>query len=634
MDHVILQGDDAARSPMADIPSFIEQQLPVSLLSKESYRERMAVHGQTLTALGSYWKGRKPLVLVRAVILGLLLPATDDPVRDRDIFLKLMLMDTDGLRRRKTVSIKAERAMELLPLNLHHEAFEDYRDKPRWRRSLPRVRRDQLELQAFDCMGTDEKLDHCSRAEEMPASAWDSVWPDVNEHLASFDIAVSSMPELVDALGHARFGHRPRVGDPFCGGGSIPFEAARIGCDAYASDLNPIACMLTWGALNIVGASQEVRDQIAEAQRQVAKALDQEVTTLGIEHDGDEGDIRLPVDAPTKWPHGWHVGRDGQPIPPAEQPYTVTCPRSGWQVPMVATLQVHEPTRTVLRLTVDATQKRYRLRPERAGNEADWKRAAEGTVVSENGDFFLRHNRGDGEIRVRIANRAKAFLYCLETRCPRTGWMVPMLPSREVAPKLGVVVRLEPDPEGRRFHIRVDSGVADREVAAAKADGTVKDNALDFQLGGQRHVTPITTLRGDVAVRSRYRTPEEAEADRASFAAAPNKYKDDAANKLRPWELTDVIPHADDIWQERLYCIQWLRPNGLVTFTEITAADEAREQRAILEVQRNLTDWQRDGLVPNMAIEPGLKTDEPILYSRMDLLASSGHLQLRLFWLI
>ena len=42
MDHVILQGDDAARSPMADIPSFIEQQLPVSLLSKESYRERMA----------------------------------------------------------------------------------------------------------------------------------------------------------------------------------------------------------------------------------------------------------------------------------------------------------------------------------------------------------------------------------------------------------------------------------------------------------------------------------------------------------------------------------------------------------------------------------------------------------------
>ncbi|HME23214.1 MAG TPA: hypothetical protein VKI44_18095, partial [Acetobacteraceae bacterium] len=26
-------------------------------------------------------------------------------------------------------------------------------------------------------------------------------------------------------------------------------------------------------------------------------------------------------------------------------------------------------------------------------------------------------------------NRAKAYLYCLETRCPKTGWMVPMAPS-------------------------------------------------------------------------------------------------------------------------------------------------------------------------------------------------------------
>ena len=165
MDHPLPQPAEGARPVLADVPSFIERQLPVSLLSKESYRERMAVHGQTLTALGSYWKGRKPLVLVRAVVLGLLLPATEDPVRDRDIFLKLMLMDAAGLRRRKTVSIKAERALELLPLNLHDEAFEDYQGKLRWCRSLPRVRRDELELQAFDGMGTDEKLDHCSRSE-------------------------------------------------------------------------------------------------------------------------------------------------------------------------------------------------------------------------------------------------------------------------------------------------------------------------------------------------------------------------------------------------------------------------------------------------------------------------------------
>ena len=41
-------------------------------------------------------KGRKPLVLVRAVVLGCLLPATDDPAKDLDIFLKLMAMDDEG----------------------------------------------------------------------------------------------------------------------------------------------------------------------------------------------------------------------------------------------------------------------------------------------------------------------------------------------------------------------------------------------------------------------------------------------------------------------------------------------------------------------------------------------------------
>jgi adenine-specific DNA methylase len=33
----------------------------------------------------------------------------------------------------------------------------------------------------------------------------------------------------------------PKVLDPFAGGGSIPMEASRLGCDAYAGDLNPLA---------------------------------------------------------------------------------------------------------------------------------------------------------------------------------------------------------------------------------------------------------------------------------------------------------------------------------------------------------------------------------------------------------
>lgn len=37
----------------------------------------------------------------------------------------------------------------------------------------------------------------------------------------------------------------PPVLDPFCGGGSIPLEAQRLGLNAQASDLNPVAVLIT-----------------------------------------------------------------------------------------------------------------------------------------------------------------------------------------------------------------------------------------------------------------------------------------------------------------------------------------------------------------------------------------------------
>lgn len=40
-------------------------------------------------------------------------------------------------------------------------------------------------------------------------------------------------------------GNPPPVLDPFCGGGSIPLEAQRLGLEAYGSDLNPVAVLIT-----------------------------------------------------------------------------------------------------------------------------------------------------------------------------------------------------------------------------------------------------------------------------------------------------------------------------------------------------------------------------------------------------
>ncbi len=42
----------------------------------------------------------------------------------------------------------------------------------------------------------------------------------------------------------ANGGRPPRVLDPFSGGGAIPLEALRLGCETYASDLNPVAVLI------------------------------------------------------------------------------------------------------------------------------------------------------------------------------------------------------------------------------------------------------------------------------------------------------------------------------------------------------------------------------------------------------
>lgn len=44
-------------------------------------------------------------------------------------------------------------------------------------------------------------------------------------------------------------GRAPRVLDPFAGGGSIPLEALRLGCEAYALDYNPVAVLINKAVL-------------------------------------------------------------------------------------------------------------------------------------------------------------------------------------------------------------------------------------------------------------------------------------------------------------------------------------------------------------------------------------------------
>src|SRR6266702_551254 len=44
-----------------------------------------------------------------------------------------------------------------------------------------------------------------------------------------------------DKIREAYGGHAPKVLDPFAGGGAIPLEAMRLGCEVTAVDINPVA---------------------------------------------------------------------------------------------------------------------------------------------------------------------------------------------------------------------------------------------------------------------------------------------------------------------------------------------------------------------------------------------------------
>ena len=107
-------------------------------------------------------------------------------------------------------------------------------------------------------------------------------------------------------------------------------------------------------------------------------------------------------------------------------------------------------------------------------------------------------------------------------------------------------------------------------------------------------------------------TFEEEARDRQQFEACRNRYSETAANDLRPWELSDIVPRPGDAFQERLYAIQWLTSDGRLFFTASRDEHLAREKQVEELVRANLADWQAQGLVPDSRIEPGDKTDEPI----------------------
>ena len=422
-----------------DKPALIEHLFPVQKISSESFKEQSAVQSKTLIALGSYWKGRKPLILNKACILGLLLPSTEDHLKDLEIFEMLMGMDYEAMYKRIEATLPASK----------QDTVGEYL------------------IRSFN-----NQVRAAKRPEEIGDALFSHIWSRVNNHLGT---SAESIPELVEQIGVARYGRRPKIADVFSGSGQIPFEAARLGCDVYASDLNPIACLLTWGGFKIVGATEEERRDMALSQKKLVKDVQREIDELKIETDGN-----------------------------------------GWT--------------------------------------------------------------------------AKAYLYCVEVRCPETGWMVPLLPTLVVSASKLLVVKLISDTNKKRYEIIVHKCNSKSEMNDLSL-GTIQAGYIVHSPDGvSQHRVNIKTIRGD------YREGKESK------------------NLLRMWEKTDFSPRPEDVFQERLYCIQWMRKKSEVAkydydFRSVSEDDLAREQKVINYVREHLEEWQENGYISDMVIEKGDETE-------------------------
>ncbi len=170
----------------------IEVALPLEKINQESSREKSIRQGHPSTL--HLWWARRPLAACRAVLFASLV---DDP-------------EQEGVPRKELELIDELPIPEQSSLNWDELSIGEQR---------------RQKLFAF--------IEHLV------------VWENSND-----ERVVQTARALIDASTEST---APAVVDPFCGGGSIPLEAQRLGLEVYAGDLNPIPVLLTKALVEIPG---------------------------------------------------------------------------------------------------------------------------------------------------------------------------------------------------------------------------------------------------------------------------------------------------------------------------------------------------------------------------------------------
>ncbi len=195
----------------------IEVDLPIRRISAHARREKSIRHGHISTL--HIWWARRPLAACRAVICAALWPDPADPLCPSEFR-----------------AAAAEIILKFACQAAWNKDLAGHCSEETWNRwmGLTKSRSGfDLETKAGRFHLRTALLDFIA-----DFANWDS--STVPEYLETSRALTQVAHE---ALGGVP-GTRPLVVDPFAGGGSIPLEALRVGSDAFASDLNPVAVLL------------------------------------------------------------------------------------------------------------------------------------------------------------------------------------------------------------------------------------------------------------------------------------------------------------------------------------------------------------------------------------------------------
>jgi putative DNA methylase len=184
----------------------IEVDLPIKRISAHARREKSIRHGHISTL--HIWWARRPLAACRAVVCASLWPDPADPNCPKS-FREAAREQMQSWTKSNLRLLSAESLERFVKFQQNPSNLQD---------------NEQLRLALLDFIAD--------------FSNWDNSVKE--EYLRTSRALTHSAHE---ALGGSH-GSRPLVVDPFAGGGAIPFEVLRIGGDAFASDVNPVAVYL------------------------------------------------------------------------------------------------------------------------------------------------------------------------------------------------------------------------------------------------------------------------------------------------------------------------------------------------------------------------------------------------------